>query len=107
MKRPVYCDESVWIPVANGLDKRGWTVYTAREEGMLGEPDRNHLSLVKENSWILLTFDDDFLGLVENQGLDHSGIILVNQVGKRVSELIGDVDKILRNWEGPDTIYYI
>ena len=34
--RPLYCDESIWIPVADGLRRRGWTVYTARGQGWGG-----------------------------------------------------------------------
>jgi hypothetical protein len=43
--KAVYCDESVWIPVAKGLRQRGWEVHTARSEGMLGEPDQEHLAM--------------------------------------------------------------
>jgi predicted nuclease of predicted toxin-antitoxin system len=64
--RPLYCDESIWIPVADGLRRRGWAVLTARDEERLGDPDREHLSYAVENDWILVTFDDDFLSLVES-----------------------------------------
>ena len=60
MTRPLYCDESIWIPVADGLRRRGWTVHTARDEGTLGDPDREQLQYAVENDWLLLTFDDDF-----------------------------------------------
>jgi hypothetical protein len=40
--RPLHCDESIWIPVADGLRRRGWTVYTARDEKRVGNPDREH-----------------------------------------------------------------
>jgi len=43
MTRPLYCDESIWVPVADGLRRRGWTVRTANEEGTLGDPDREQL----------------------------------------------------------------
>lgn len=56
--RPLYCDESLWIPVADGLRRRGWTVHTVRDEGRLGDPDREHLSYALENDWILVTFDE-------------------------------------------------
>jgi len=54
MTRPVYCDESIWIPVAKGLRRRGWTVHTAREERTLGDPDREQLQYAVENDWLLL-----------------------------------------------------
>jgi len=31
MSRPLYGDESTWIPVADGLNRRGWEVHTARD----------------------------------------------------------------------------
>ena len=49
MTRPLYCDESIWIPVADGLRRRGWTVYTARDEGTLGDPDQEQLRYAVEN----------------------------------------------------------
>ncbi len=30
--RPIYCDESVYIPVTEGLKRRGWQVYTVLDE---------------------------------------------------------------------------
>ncbi|WP_440770882.1 DUF5615 family PIN-like protein [Natronorubrum sp. DTA28] len=93
--RPLYCDEGIWIPVADGLRRRGWTVYTVRDEGKLGEPDRDHLSYAVENDWILLTFDDDFLSLVERAGLDHAGIIFVQQAGRDIGDVVKTVDSHL------------
>lgn len=57
--RPLYCDESIWVPVADGLRRRGWIVHTARDEGTLSDPDREQLRYAVENDWLLLTFDDD------------------------------------------------
>jgi len=90
--RPLYCDESIWIPVADGLRRRGWTVRTVRDEGLLGNPDREHLAYARTNDWILVTFDDDFLSLVEKQGHDHAGIIYVQQAGRDIGEVVKAVD---------------
>ena len=94
--RPLYCDESIWIPVADGLRRRGWTVHTARDEGTLGEPDRAQLRYAVENDWVLLTFDDDFLSLVEGQGLEHRGLIYVRQAGRQIGEVVKLVDEHLQ-----------
>lgn len=59
---------------------------------MLGEPDRNQLALVEENDWILVTFDDDFLSLVEAEGLAHAGVIFVHQAGSDIGEVVKAVD---------------
>jgi predicted nuclease of predicted toxin-antitoxin system len=40
-----------------------------------GDPDTEHLAYASTNDWILVTFDDDFLSLVENSDFDHAGII--------------------------------
>jgi len=105
--RPVYCDESVWIPVANGLQQRGWTVHTAREQDMLGSPDRDQVAYATAREWIMLTFDDDFITLVKRENVDHSGIIYVNQVGKRVGDVIKAVDKQLQRMPDTATIVYL
>jgi predicted nuclease of predicted toxin-antitoxin system len=97
MTKPLYCDESIWIPVADGLRRRDWTVYTAKDEGTLGDPDREQLQYAVENDWLLLTFDDDFLSLVEGQGLEHRGLIYVQQAGRQIGDVVKVVDKHLRN----------
>ena len=105
--KPVYCDESVWIPVAKGLRKRNWTIYTASEQDNLELLDKEQLEKADENNWILFTFDDDFLTLVKKQELEHSGIIYVNQTGKRVSEVITKVDQALQNHHSTNQIHYL
>lgn len=100
--RPLYCDESIWIPVADGLRRRGWTVSTARDENRLGDTDREHLSYATDNDWILLTFDDDFLSLVEGAGLDHAGIIYVQQAGRDIGDVVRAVDEHLETRDVDD-----
>jgi len=92
MTRPLYCDESIWVPVADGLRRRGWTVYTASEKGTLGDPDREQLRYAVENDWTLATFDDDFLSLVEGEGLDHAGIVYVQQAGRQIGDVVKALD---------------
>ena len=97
MTRPLYCDESIWIPVADGLSRRGWSVHTARDEGTLGESDREQLRYAVERDWMLLTFDDDFLSLVEGEEMEHSGMIYVRQAGRRIGDVVKVVDEHLQN----------
>ena len=56
MTRPLYCDESIWIPVADGLSRRGWSVHTARDEGTLREPDREQLRYAGERDGTTVSF---------------------------------------------------
>ncbi|MDX1746268.1 MAG: DUF5615 family PIN-like protein [Halobacteriales archaeon] len=106
--RPVYCDESVWIPVADGLERRGWNAPTARDEGLLGAPDRTQWAHAVDNEWLLLTFDDDFLSLVEGEGLEHAGLIYVRQAGRRIGDVVKAVDAHLEERDEDDRgIHYL
>jgi hypothetical protein len=39
-----------------------------------------------------VTFDDDFLSLVEADGLDHAGILYVQQAGRTIGDVVKAVD---------------
>lgn len=104
MTRPLYCDESLWIPVAEGLERRGWEVHTAREEGTLGEPDREQLRYAADNEWVLATFDDDFLSLVEGEGLVHAGVIYVQQAARQIGDVVRAIDGHLEARDDSDRL---
>ncbi len=100
----IYADENVWLPVVEGLRRRGWEVTTARDEGTLGEPDEYQLRYAASNGWIVLTFDDDFLSLVERAlaDVDHAGVIYASQHGRDVGELVRGIDTILQRTRDRD-----
>jgi hypothetical protein len=50
----------------------------------------------------LVTFDDDFLSLVEGSGLDHAGIIYVQQAGRDIGGTVKAIDAHLENREEGD-----
>ena len=100
--RTVYCDESIWVPVADGLRRRGWSVRTVGDEDRLGAPDRKHLHVARENDWLLLTFDDDFLSLVEREGLEHAGIVFVRQADRDIGDVVRAVDAHLEDRDPED-----
>ena len=100
--RPLYCDESIWIPVADGLRRRGWIVRTARGEDLLGAPDREQLAHAAEHDWILVTFDDDFISLVQGSGFVHAGIIYVQQAGRDIGDVVKALDGHLENRDEGD-----
>ncbi|WP_435181516.1 DUF5615 family PIN-like protein [Halorussus sp. AFM4] len=85
------------MPVDDGLERRGWQVRTARDEGTLGDGDRDQLEYARENDWLLLTFDDDFFSLVEGEGLEHAGLIYVQQDGRKIGNVVKAVDAHLEN----------
>jgi predicted nuclease of predicted toxin-antitoxin system len=99
----ICCDENVWMPVAEGLRRRGWDVTTATKEGTLGHTDRQHIRYASENGRVILTFDDDFLSLVESEYEDeHPGVIYVSQHGSGVGELVRRVDSALERADVDD-----
>lgn len=92
MSRPLYLDESIWLPVAEGLRARGWRVHTARGQGNLGRLDREQLRFVRERGWLLFTFEDDFLSLVRGEELDHAGLVYTDQSHQRVGDIVQSLD---------------
>lgn len=99
MTRPIYCDGSIWGPVADGLAQRGWEVYTASGEDTVGDPDRQQLQDALDHDWLLLTFDDEFVALVKSEDVGHAGIMYVNQAGKRIGDVVKEVDTYLDGLE--------
>ena len=95
----IYADENVWIPVAEGLCRRGWEVTTALEEETLGYTDEEHLEYATQRGWPILTFDDDFLSLVETATAEsgHPGVIFVSQHGRTVGQLVKKIDATLQH----------
>ncbi|WP_255152387.1 DUF5615 family PIN-like protein [Halorarius halobius] len=94
----IYADENVWMPVVEGLRRRDWSVTTAMEEGTLGAPDDEQLAYAADNDWLLLTFDDDFLSMVQSGEYDdsHAGIVFVSQHERGVGELVRRIDSTLQ-----------
>ena len=95
-------DENVWVPVAEGLRRRGWEVTTAVEEETLGHTDEEHLEYAMQRGWTILTFDDDFLSLVEGgyASSNHPGVIFTSQHGRTVGELVKRIDSTLQRHRG-------
>lgn len=69
---------------------------------MLGAADREQLSYATEEDWILFTFDDDFLSLVEGEGLEHAGLIYLQQTGYRIGDVVKAVDAHLEDRDEDD-----
>jgi predicted nuclease of predicted toxin-antitoxin system len=67
-------DEHVPSAVAKGLRARGVEVTTAVQAGALGKPDRWVLTHAREQGWVLITYDPDFLRL-HATGIPHAGIV--------------------------------
>jgi predicted nuclease of predicted toxin-antitoxin system len=95
--RKVYADENVWMPVVEGLRRRGWEITSAIEEDTLGASDLEHLKYASDRGWVILTFDDDFLSLVDGMETQHPGVVFISQYGKDVGDLVRRIDGMLEN----------
>ncbi len=78
---PTYLDECVNHRIIPYLRQRGFTVTTARDEGMLGATDEEQLQFAAARSLVLLSYNRrHFARLHEafrRQGRPHAGIALV------------------------------
>jgi len=67
----IYADENVWMPVVEGLRRRGRSVTTAMDEDTLGDADADQL--------------------------DHAGIVFVSQHERDVGEPVKRIDAALQH----------
>ena len=75
----LYLDEDVPVELARQLKRRGIDVATAQEAGMLGRSDHEQLEYATAAGRVLLTYDNDFIGLARRwfeEGRHHSGIVI-------------------------------
>ena len=73
-----YLDEHVAKAVASGLRQRGVDVLSAKEAGLLSQPDEIHLSRAAQEGRVMFTQDEDFLRL-HAAGIPHAGIAFAVQ----------------------------
>ncbi len=72
----VYMDECVRLSLAARLRLRGFTVFTARDEGFAGASDREQLAYATRRGWLIISHNTgDFIRLHQRR-IAHSGIIL-------------------------------
>ena len=73
-----YMDEHVPRAVTEGLRHQGVDVLNAREAGLLGADDEQHLATASSEGRVIVTQDADFLRL-HATGRLHSGIVFATQ----------------------------
>jgi hypothetical protein len=78
-------DEHVNPRVAVGLRRRGVDVTTAKDAGLLQQPDESHLDYAKRHGRVFVTHDEDFTQL---EGGDHLGICYCHQRALGVGAMI-------------------
>jgi hypothetical protein len=73
-----YLDENVPVEVARQLRARGIEAVTARDWGLLGAADAQHLAAASAKGYVLCIYDSDYLQLVAS-GIEHAGIVFGQQ----------------------------
>jgi predicted nuclease of predicted toxin-antitoxin system len=85
-----HLDEHVSPAIARALRQRGIEVLTAREAGLLGASDPEHLARAHADGRMLVTQDDDFLSL-HHEGRPHSGIAYCKQGSRSIGQIIASL----------------
>ncbi|MBI1935903.1 DUF5615 family PIN-like protein [Candidatus Woesearchaeota archaeon] len=88
----IYSDEDVNIAVTEGLKRRGMKSYSCQEFGNIGLGDEDQIKFANSRKLVILTHDADFLRIIAEKKLNHSGIIFVQQSKLNVGELIRKIE---------------
>jgi predicted nuclease of predicted toxin-antitoxin system len=85
--RIVYMDECVRLSLAARLRLRGFTVFTARDEGLAGLSDRQQLVYATRQGWLIVLHNTrDFVRL-HRQIPIHTGIITLPATNLDLQEI--------------------
>ncbi|KXB06044.1 hypothetical protein AKJ52_02625 [candidate division MSBL1 archaeon SCGC-AAA382C18] len=101
-KIEVYTDESVSPAIAKGLRRRGLEATDAREVNNIGLTDEEQLKYVKNNDFVLFTYDDDFVRIARKKNIKHPGIIYCDQRKYSIGEIIRKISKIVETNQPTD-----
>jgi predicted nuclease of predicted toxin-antitoxin system len=82
-----FLDEHVHPGIAEGLRRRGLDVATCQETGMRSKADEEILRFCREQGYVLMTHDADFLSL-HAAGHQHGGIAYCAHGSRSVGEII-------------------
>lgn len=84
----IYADEDVNVAIIEGLKRRGIQAYSCKEVGNIGLTDEKQIEYANSKKLVILTHDVDFLRIVNEKRLSHSGIIFVSQNKLSIGDII-------------------
>ena len=85
----LFTDEQISNALILGLRQRGVEVLSVTDTGRDGMSDESHLLFARDNGYVILTEDQDFL-ILSSETTDHHGIIFARQ-SMRIGEAIRGV----------------
>lgn len=80
-------DEHIPGAVAVGLKQKSIEVATVQELGRAGLSDAEQVEFASQKSWVLVTFDSDFLSMARKE-VEHSGIVWCPERKYSVGQLV-------------------
>jgi hypothetical protein len=102
----LYLDENVSPKIATQLQRRGIDAITARDLGVLGDTDENHLARATSLGRSLVTCDTDYLILAAS-GIDHAGIIFGVQAELTIGDWVRDLELICSVYTADDMLKHV
>ena len=87
-----YSDEDVNVAITEGLKRRGIKAISCQEVDNIGLSDEEQIRYANSNKLVILTHDVDFLRIVHERKISHSGIIFVSQNKLSVGEIIRKIE---------------
>ena len=98
-----HLDEHIEYSIALGLRLRGVDVSTTVEAELLGASDEVQLGHALAQGRMLVTRDDDFLGLAA-RGIPHAGIVMAPEGRQRIGRTVLGLVNLLRFRTAEDVV---
>ena len=105
----IYTDESVDVAIAQGLQRRGVEVFSARERNKLGFTDEEQL-IAREEKAAIFTHDADFLRIAArwvDEGRTHCGVIYCHQTAYGIGDCLRNLKILATVLNSEDMINHI
>lgn len=102
----IYADEDVNIAIVEGLKRRGIEAYSFKDFKNFGLSDEEQIAFAKNNNFVLLTHDTDFLKMVHERRIKHKGILFVPQT-KNMGEIIRKIEYVVSILSQEDMVNHI
>jgi hypothetical protein len=99
-------DENISPKIAEQLERRGITVVTVRDLGLLGDSDANHMQRATEMEHVLVTCDADFLRMAAD-GIEHTGIVFGIQEHTSIGDWVKGLELICSVYTAEDTLNHV
>lgn len=90
-------DENIPLSLVKYIRNKGFSIKVLKEENLTGITDQNLVNIAKKEKMILITFDNDFINLLQFPIHKHNGIIVLRYRSKLPKDVIEKFSKILKS----------